>query len=232
MPAPLSTALSVRRWAVVLAAAMSWVLVVVSMLVDPAPTADGRELVAAYAGDTFASGLHTNLIHYGFALMAPVVFGIVGLVRGRGAWLANLAGVMAVIGFSTLPGLVILDLATTATVQVSDVDTGAAASERLATMPAFVAIVAVAFPAVVLALPLAVAALWRAGLVHGGVVVAAVVASIAPEVVPTWWLGFGFNAVFMVVLAWLLWRVPTSLWASPAPHGDDPVRVPVGAEAT
>ena len=49
--------------------------------------------------------MHTNLIHYGFARFAPVAYAMVGLVRRRGAWIANLAGLLAVLGLSTLPGL-------------------------------------------------------------------------------------------------------------------------------
>ena len=49
------------------------------------------------------------MIHYGFALFAPVAYAMVGLVRRRGAWIANLAGVLAVLGLSTLPGLVLVD---------------------------------------------------------------------------------------------------------------------------
>jgi hypothetical protein len=207
-----STAFTVRRLAVVTAAGLSWTLVVISMLFDPAPSADGRDLVAAYARDSAAAGIHTNLIHYGFALLAPAVYGMVGLVRGRGAWLANLAALLAVVGLSTLPGLVMLDLATTAAVQVSDVDTALAASAQLDSMPAFVAIVAVAFPAAVLAVPVAVAALWRAGLVHGSVAGAGVVAALAPNIAPTWWLGFGIQAAFMLMLAALLWRLPLAAW--------------------
>jgi hypothetical protein len=79
------------------------------MLVDPAPDAEGRELVQAYAANDRAQGLHTNLIHYGFAPFAPVAYAMVGLVRRRGAWIANLAGLLAVLGLSTLPGLVFID---------------------------------------------------------------------------------------------------------------------------
>lgn len=207
-----SRAFAFRRWAVIVAAAFSWVLVMVSMLVDPAPEADGRELIAAYASDTFASGLHTNLIHYGFALMAPVAFALVGLVRERGAWLANVAAMLAFLGLSTLPGIVLLDLLTTATVQVTDVDTAVAASDRLAEAPAFIAILAVAVPSALLAIPVAVAALWRAGLVHGIVPILAIVAAIAPNTGLPWWLGFGTHAAFMMLLAYLLWRLPASVW--------------------
>ncbi len=208
-----TSAVAVRRWAVIAAAALSWVLVMISMVVDPAPDASGRELIAAYAGDTFASGLHTNLIHYGFALMAPVVYVMVGMVRRRGAWLANVAALLAVIGLSTLPGLVMLDLTTTAAAQVTDVDTAFAIEEQLGQSPAFVLLVVPAFLSAVLALPVAVAALWRAGLVHWGLAVAAVLASVAPNVMPVWWIGFGIHTAFMLLLAYVLWRLPMAVWS-------------------
>ena len=34
---------------------------------------------------------------------------MVGLVRRRGAWIANVAGLFAVVGLGTLPGLVLTD---------------------------------------------------------------------------------------------------------------------------
>ena len=62
-----NSALSFRRWAVILAAALSGIIVLVSMFVDPVPGADGRELIQGYAANEGRQVLHTNLIHYGFA---------------------------------------------------------------------------------------------------------------------------------------------------------------------
>lgn len=211
-PAP-SRAAAVRRWAVIVFAGLSGVLVMVSMLVDPAPAADGAELTAAYAEHATASGWHTNLIHYGFALLAPVVFAMVGMVRARGAWLANVAGLLAVVGLSTLPGLVMLDLTATAAVQVTDVATADAINVQLGESPAFLAVAIPAFLAAVAALPVAVVALWRARLVPGWVALAGVVAALAPNVAPTWWLGFGINTVWMLLLAVVLWRLPLAAWS-------------------
>ena len=87
----------------ILAAGLSGVTVLISMLFDPAPDAEGREFIQAYAANDRAQGLHTNLIHYGFALFAPVAYAMVGLVRRRGAWIANLAGLLAVLGLSHSP---------------------------------------------------------------------------------------------------------------------------------
>lgn len=216
------SALRIRRAAVIGAAGLSGVLVMISMLVDPAPDADGVEMVTGYASDLTASGLHTNLIHYGFALIAPVVFAMVALVRARGAWLANVAGVLAIVGLTTLPGLVLLDFTSVATLLASDQETLAAVDKELEGLGWFVAIIAPAFIAAVLALPVAVAALWRAGLVPGFMPIAAVGTAVAMNVAPTWWLGFGINTIWMLVVAYYLARIPLSTW-----YGEHRVADPV-----
>ena len=206
------SALRFRRAAVIWAAGLSGILVLVSMFIDPAPEADGGELIKGYSESLTRSGLHTNLIHYGFALIAPVVYAMVALVRGRGAWLANIAGLFAVIGLSTLPGLVLLDFTTVAANLATDLDTAVAVEKQLGEMSYFLAIVIPAFVTAVLALPVAVAALWRAGLVPGYLPVVAVLAALAPNVAPTWWLGFGINALWMLALAYFLARIPLTRW--------------------
>ncbi|QZY28933.1 hypothetical protein [Nocardioides coralli] len=206
------SALRARRLAVISAAALSGLLVLVSMVLDPAPDADGTEMVAGYAEHLTRSGLHTNLIHYGFALLAPVVYAMVALVRGRGAWLANIAGVLAIVGLSTLPGLVLLDFTSVATVLATDLETSALVDAELEALPYFIAVIIPAFLTSVLALPLAVVALWRAGLFPGFMALLALPAAVAPNVMPTWWLAFGTNAVWMLAVAYFLARVPEQHW--------------------
>ncbi len=218
MPTPVvPSALRARRAAVIGAAALSGLLVLVSMFVDPAPDAQGSEMVAGYAAHLTRSGLHTNLIHYGFALTAPVVYAMVALVRARGAWLANTAGVFAVVGLSTLPGLVLLDFSSVAAALVADLETSALIEKELEQMPYFVAVLVPALACAVLALPLAVAALWRAGLVPGALAIAAPLAALAPVVTPTWWMGFGVNAIWMLVVAYFLGRVAAEDWYATRP---------------
>jgi hypothetical protein len=211
-PSDLPSALRARRAFVIGAAALSGILVFISMLVDPVPQADGRDLIAGYAGDLTRSGMHTNLLHYGFALVAPVVYAMVGLVRGRGGWLANIAGVFAVLGLSTLPGLVMLDFASVATALSADLDTAVAMETQLGELPYFILLAIPAFACSVIALPVAVAALWRAGFVPGYVVAIAVLAALAPNVAPAWWIGFGINAGWMLAVAMILARVPLAQW--------------------
>lgn len=206
------SALRARRVAVIAAAALSGLLVLVSMVIDPAPDADGSEMVAGYAANLTRSGLHTNLIHYGFALLAPVVYAMVGLVGGRGAWLANVAGVFAIVGLSTLPGLVLLDFTSVATVLATDLETSSLVDQELEELPYFLAIIIPAFLTSILALPLAVVALWRARLFPAAMAVLAVPAALAPNFAPTWWLAFGTNALWMLAVAYFLARIPAQRW--------------------
>jgi hypothetical protein len=206
-----STALQVRRWAIILAALLSGVLVFISMLVDPVPDASGAELIRGYADQPLLQGVHTNLIHYGYALFAPVAFALVGLVRGRGAWLANVAGLLATIGLTTLPGLVLIDYHDVATANVASVDTAVAASESVGTLPGFLPIVVPALFCTALALPLATVAAWRDGLLHWWVPVA-LVAAIAGLAVTPARIGFGLIALATAGLAYALWKIPASRW--------------------
>ena len=213
----MSPALSFRRWAVIAAAALSGVLVLISMFVDPAPNADGRELIRAYAENETAQGIHTNLIHYGFALFAPVAFALVGLVRGRGAWLANVAGILAVVGLTTLPGLVLLDYANVGAAHVTDVETAFAVQEETEKLPGFLVLLVPAFLSSMVALPLAALAAWRAGLVPWWTPIAAAGAFLLPNVVPEALVGFALMALGMLLVAWALARIPPPVWHGVAP---------------
>jgi hypothetical protein len=207
-----NSALSVRRWAVVIAAALSGVLVLISMIIDPAPNAEDRELIQAYAANDRAQGIHTNLIHYGFALFAPVAYAMVGLVRGRGAWIANVAGVLAVLGLSTLPGLVLSDYLTVAVEHVAGLDTAVDAQNEVESLPGFTLLVAPAFLSSLLAVPVATLALWRAGLARLWLPFVAAAAFLGPNFIPEAMLGFSVMAVGMLVVGWALWRIPTTTW--------------------
>jgi hypothetical protein len=207
------SALSFRRWAVILAAALSGVIVLISMLFDPAPDADGRELIQAYAANNLAQGVHTNLIHYGFALLAPVAYAMVGLVRARGAWIANLAGVLAVLGLSTLPGLVLVDYFSVAVEHVAGLEAAVNAQDAVEKLPGFVVVTAPAFISSILAVPLGTLALWRARLVAWWLPLVAAVAVLGPSFLPGGAIvSFSLMAVGMLVVGWALWRIPAVAW--------------------
>jgi hypothetical protein len=207
------SALSFRRWAVILAAGLSGVIVLISILVDPAPDAEGRELIQAYAANDRAQGLHSNLIHYGFALFAPAAYGMVGLVRRRGAWIANLAGVLAVLGLSTLPGLVLFDYFSVAVVHVAGLESGINAENAVEKLPGFDALTAPALISSILAVPVATLALWRARLVAWWLPLVAAAAFLGPNFLPSPAIvAFSVMAAGMLVVGWALWRIPVVAW--------------------
>jgi len=201
-PVMTNSALSFRRWAVILAAALSGILVLMSMFADPVPDADGRELIQGYAANEGRQGLHTNLIHYGFALFAPVAYAMVGLVRRRGVWIANVAGLLAVLGLSTLPGLVLTDYMLVGVEHVAGLDAASDASAATENLPGFTALGVPAILASVLAVPVATLALWRAGLVRWWLPVVAVATFLAPNLLPGWLIGFSVMAAGMLTV----WR--------------------------
>jgi hypothetical protein len=212
------SALSFRRWAVILAAGLSGVIVLISIVVEPAPDAKGSEIFQAYAANPRAQGLHTNLIHYGFALFAPVAYAMVGLVRRRGAWIANLAGVLAVLGLSTLAGLVFLDYFSVAVVHVAGLEVAVQVEDAVQNLPGFAALSAPAFISSILAVPVATLALWRARLVAWWIPLVAAAASLGPNFLPGPAIGtFSVLAGGMLIVGWALWRIPAVVW-----YGNNP----------
>jgi hypothetical protein len=212
------SALSFRRWAVILAAGLSGVIVLISIVVEPGRTAENPEILQAYAANDRALGLHANLIHYGFALFAPVAYAMVGLVRRRGAWIANLAGLLAVLGLSTLPGLVFLDYFSVAVAHVAGLEAAVNARDAVQKLPGFAAVTVPAFISSMLAVPVASLALWRARLVAWWLPLVAAAAFLGPNILPGPAIGaFSVMAVGLLVVGWALWRIPVVAW-----YGTDP----------
>jgi hypothetical protein len=208
----LSASLSARRWFVLVTAALSGIIVFISMVVDPVPNADGLDLIKGYSENSSAQALHTNLIHYGFAMTLPALLAMTLLVRKRGAWLANVAGLLALIGLTTLPGMVLIDFTSVAAANVVGADTAYEISKELDESIGFIVIVAPAFFASVLALPLASLAMWRGGLFPGWVAAVAWLNIIALNVIPEALIGFGISALIWLVIARALWKVPAETW--------------------
>lgn len=213
------TALRFRRAAVITAAGLSGPLILVSMLVDPARDLEGAAMVQAYADDLTASGLHTTLIYLGFALVAPLAYATIGLVRSRGAWLANVAGMLAIVGLGILPGLFLQDFAFVATLRAAGPEALAAMNAELEGLVWLTSLAAVGLPSALLTLPFATTALWRAGLVPWLLPATCLVSTIALQFGPVWWLNFGLFAAWTAALAVFLARIPIERWfPTPAPQ--------------
>ena len=105
----MSSALTVRRYAVVVAPLIAAMLIVAGFFLDPAIGESGRELAEEYAAHPGREQVSALAFHFGFALLAIPAVALIVAVRGRGAWLANLAGFLGVLGLTTLPGFLLTD---------------------------------------------------------------------------------------------------------------------------
>jgi hypothetical protein len=129
-----------------------------------------------------------------------------GLVRGRGVWLANIAGVLGFAGMTTLPGLLFVDWIDSATAQLWGVEGVNAWHDRVEQiswgMPFFQL---PGFAGLALALPLAAFALWRSRVVRWWAPVAVIAAFAAFMISLATWPGCvvatACLAIFSVALA-------------------------------
>jgi hypothetical protein len=211
----MNSALRARRYAIIGSCFLSAALVLAGFITDPATEANGREMWQAYAADPGQQALHSILLHYGFALWSVVAFGIVGLVRGRGAWIANAAAVLAVLGLTTLAGIVMIDFYETAVTNTAGIDATERASQELEGSIAFISTMVLMLLGALLAIPVAVAAAWRAGLVSWWAFAAALVAFLAIQVSPHALTGSVVFALGLGTVGVALLRIPVDAW-SPA----------------
>ncbi len=200
------SALQARRWLLVVSPVLAGLFAVLGAAADPAVGADGEVLWKAYAANPeplqFKSlGFHWS---YAFWLLPPLM--IAPLVRGRGVWIANLAGLLGFVGISTLPGLLIVDFIESSIGQVGGVEMNAAVAKVADEMWGLQAIVTPGLIGFVLAPPLAALAAWRGGIVRwwGPAAVLAGFAAFTLSNINVW--GTLLTTVFFSVYAYELAR--------------------------
>jgi len=200
-------AVRLRRGLLIASPLLAGLLAIAGSIADPAAGISGREMYEIYAANPEAVQVKALALHWSYAFWIAPALLIVGLVRGRGAWLANVAGALGFVGMTTMPGLLFVDFYDSAIGQLHGAEAAVAVSEHMeATMwgvPAFAAPGAAGF---LLALPLAALALWRAGLVRWWAPVAALGAIAAFSLLSSvvlWggWITPACLAVFAVALA-------------------------------
>ena len=201
----MTSALSFRRAAVIAAPALAGVLIVAGFFLDPAIGESGRELAEEYAAHPGREQVSALAFHFAFALIAiPTVALIVG-VRGRGAWLANLAGVLGVLGLTTLPGFLLTDFYDIAIYGELGGDAWDAVDDRIQELPGALIMFVTGFFGFFLALPTALFAAWRARLLPWWPAVLVLAGSVLAQALPD---GYGLLvwAATLVALAYALWR--------------------------
>jgi hypothetical protein len=111
------------------------------------------------------------LLHFGYLLLLPAALALYVLARQAAPKLATAGGILALIGLSALPGLLVTDFYDLAMAQALPHEQSAAIADSLSTA----GMLALAVPSIagtVLGLTLLGAAAWRAGYARGWVPVA------------------------------------------------------------
>lgn len=173
------------------------------------------------------------LFYFSYLLTAVGIFGMIHLVKHRAVVLAHVAGVLAVWGWVTLPGLLVSDFQDLSLAESLDLQQAVAVSER---GHGYVGGAVLGIPVMLglVGLVLLGVALWRAGLVPLWVPIALLI-GFAGEFVPSsvvpmiinftvssglWLAALGYVGLKILGMSDKEWE-----------HGVSPVAEPVGVEA-
>ena len=203
----MSSALRARRLAVVYAPLFAAVLIVAGFFLDPAIGDSGRELAREYAASPGREQVSALAFHFGFAALALPAVALIVSVRGRGAWLANVAALLAFLGLTTLPGFLLTDFYDIAIYGELGGNAWQAVNDRINELPGASVMFVTGFLGFMLALPAALLAAWRGGLLPWWPALAVLVGGISAQALPG---GFGLLvwAATLVAVTWVL-RVRT-----------------------
>lgn len=213
-----STARAARRWVLVLAPVLAGLCAVAGAAADPGGDQDGAAMYAAYASDPDAVQFKSLAYHFSYALMGAAALMLVGLVRRRGSWLANVGGVLAWVGISTIPGFLLADFYDSAIGQVYGAEGTVEVNERMEGMWALMFMAGTGGIGLLLGLPVAALAAWRAGLLPWWAP-AGVVAGIGGGfmVIGANIAGAGVMTLGFLVLSVALARADRALWELEGP---------------
>lgn len=194
-------ALSVRRGFLIASPVLAGLFCVLGAYADPAVGLDGARLYRLYADNPEPLQLKSLGFHWGYAFwMLPALLAA-AYVRGRGAWLANVAAFIGFAGMTTLPGMLFIDYYDSAIGQVHGVEGALAVEKQMESMwglPVF------GIPGVLgllLSLPLIAGALWRAGVIRWWAFAAVLAGQAAFMLSDIAWWNCALMTVFFTVFA-------------------------------
>jgi hypothetical protein len=190
-----------RRWFLIASPVLAGLFAIVGAASDPTAGIAGRELYQLYADNPGPLQFKTLGLHWSFAFFGVPALFVAAYVRGRGAWLANIAAVVGFIGMSTLPGLVFIDFYDSAIGELYGADGAVAVSDKMDSMWGVAAFAAPAAPGLILGFLLAIGALWRAGLVRWWAFAAGLAGCVALYGSNVRWWGCVAMTVFFAVVA-------------------------------
>jgi hypothetical protein len=212
----MSSALAFRRHAAIWTPLVSAVLIVAAFFLDPDIGGSGRELAKEYAENPGRIQLSALSLRFAFALLILPAFLLIWRVRERGAWLANLAGVFAVLGMTTLPGFLLTDFYDIAIYGELGGDAWQQVNDRLEELPGATFMFLTAFLGFFLTLPVALLAAWRARLLPWWLALVVTASAISTQAIPGG-LGLLVLAAALAALTYALHRMEVRV-ASRAGH--------------
>ena len=162
-----SRALSARRWFLIASPVLAGLFAIVGAYADPAAGISGTRMYEIYTANPDPLQFKSLGFHWSYAFWIAPALLAAAYVRGKGAWIANVAALLGFVGMTTLPGLLFTDWYDSAIGQLYGAEGVSAVQDRMADtmwgIPAFTTPGMIGF---MLALPLATIALWRAGVVR------------------------------------------------------------------
>ena len=197
-----SSALSVRRGFLIASPVLAGLFAIVGAYADPAAGISGTRMFEIYAANPEPLQYKSLGFHWSYAFWIAPALLAAAYVRGRGAWLANVAAFLGFVGMTTLPGLLFVDWYDSAIGQLYGTEGVQAVQDQMTDVmwgiPLFTTPGMIGF---MLALPLAAIALWRAGVVRWWAF-AAVLGGYAGFMFSNvmWW-GCAITTVFFTVFA-------------------------------
>ena len=210
----MSWSLRIRRVALVAAPTLAAALVVAAYFLDPALGESGVERARQHAAHAARQQISLLALHSSLALLAVPAVALIVMVRGRGAWLANLAAVFALVGMTTLPGFVLIAFYDIAIYGELGPAAYYAIDDGVAQLHGATVMVVSGFLGFILALPTALLAAWRGGLLRlwpaPTVLLGEASALIAPET-----FGLLHFAASLVALSYALRRTTASVPRAP-----------------
>ena len=196
-----SRSAALRRGLFVASPILAGILLLVATIADPGAGKTGQEMNRLYTENPTALQIHSLTLHWSYAFWGLAAFLAAGYVRRRGATLANIGAFLGFVGMTTLPGILAVDWYDSSVGQVYGVDAIASLHEHMdKTLWALPLFAAPGIVGLLLCLPLAVAGLWRGGVVRWWSFGAALVgtATFIGSGVTVW--GVSLTAVFFTVL--------------------------------
>ena len=108
-PSHPSRALRARRGFLIASPVLAGIFCTIGAYADPGATISGPRLYELYTANPGPLQFKSLGLHWGYAFWIAPALLIAAYVRGRGAWLANIAALLGFAGMTTLPGMLAMD---------------------------------------------------------------------------------------------------------------------------